>query len=294
MISVLIPTYNYNVYPLVREMHKQLTKTGVAFEIRVYDDASTKRFETETFLPEFPEVVYKRQDKNLGRLANRFQLAQDAKFDWLLFMDADVFPADRFFVSKLLKSIENTEADVYFGGINVHANSPAPDQTLRWKYGKFRENKALNERLKIPYRSLLCGTLCLKKNVFLSEAEIMLPINKYGLDVLFSYRLKKNQRKIHHYNNQVIHLGLETNQAFINKTQSAMASFKFLIEENLLPEDYTKITATAAKIKRKCPAFLCRFVYKLSRPLLKMNLLSKNPSLKLFDFYKLLYFSQLN
>lgn len=274
-------------------MHKQLSKTGVAFEIRVYDDASTQRFETETFLQDFPEVVYKRQDKNSGRLAIRYRLAQDAQYDWLLFMDADVFPADRFFVSKLLKSIENTEADVYFGGVKVSSQPPAPDQTLRWKYGMSRENKALNERQKTPYKSLLCGTLCFKKNVFLSEAEIMLPINKYGLDVLFSYRLKKNQRKIHHYNNQVTHLGLENNQVFINKTQSAMETFKFLIDENFMSQDYATITATAYKIKQKCPAGVCRFVFRLASPLLKLNLLGKHPSLKLFDLYKLLYFSQL-
>ncbi len=293
MISVLIPTYNYNVYPLVREMHKQMEKSGVPFEIRVYDDASTELFDQAQLLPELSGVIYKRNDQNLGRLATRHRLAQDARYDWLLFMDADVFPQDRFFVSKLLKTMEQNQADVYFGGINVPEHPPAPDKTLRWKYGKYRESKALNERLKMPYRSILCGTLTVKKQVFLQEAKVMLPIKKYGLDVLFSYRLKLHQRKIHHFNNPVTHLGLENNQAFLDKTQQALETFKYLIDQNLLPKDYLNVTALAFKLKRFCPDMICHLTFKIFSPLIKQNLLSKQPALKLFDFYKLLYFSQL-
>jgi len=293
MISILIPTYNYNVYPLVREVHKQFDKTGVPFEIRVYDDASNASFEQTPLIPELSGVVYKQNEQNLGRLATRYRLAQDARYDWLLFMDADVFPTDRFFASKLLKTMEQNQADVYFGGINVPENPPAPDKTLRWKYGKYRESKSLNERLKMPYQSLLCGTLTVKKQVFLQEAQVMLPIKKYGLDVLFSHRLKLYQRKIHHFNNPVTHLGLENNQAFLDKTQQALETFKYLIDKKLLPKDYLNVTAVAYKLKRFCPNMICRFKFKIAAPLIKLNLLSKQPALKLFDFYKLLYFSQL-
>ena len=40
MISILIPTYNYNVFPLVKEAHHQGEKAGIPFEILVYDDCS--------------------------------------------------------------------------------------------------------------------------------------------------------------------------------------------------------------------------------------------------------------
>ncbi len=293
MISVLIPTYNYNVYPLVREMHKQLSKTGIAFEIRVYDDASTQNFELEPLLTEFPEIVFKKNTQNLGRLATRYRLAQEAHYDWLLFMDADVFPKDRFFAAKLIKAMEQHQAEVYFGGITVPPNPPASDKILRWKYGKYRENQALSERLNKPYRSLLCGTLVIKKNIFLKEAKDMLPIKKYGLDVLFSYRLQQNRNIIHHFNNPVTHLGLETNDEFIQKTEEALQTFKFLIVNKLLDKDYAQVTAKAYQIKKFCSKVLCGFVFKITAPLLKRHLLSNNPSLKLFDIYKLLYFSQL-
>ena len=293
MISVLIPTYNYNVYPLVREIHKQLGKTGIDFEVRVYDDASTLTFDNQNLLQELPGVVYQTNPQNIGRLATRYKLAQDAKYDWLLFMDADVFPKDRFFATKLLQDIEKNQADVYFGGITVPANPTSPDRTLRWKYGKIRENKALPDRLKEPYKSLLSGTFVINKEVFLSDTKDLTLLNKYGLDPLFSYTLKQNQRKIHHYHNPATHLGLETNQDFVKKTQDAIQTFKYLIDNNLLPKDYIKLTSAAYKMKKFCTGFMCRFAFKLSNPLLKRNLLGNNPSLKLFNLYKLLYFSQL-
>ena len=41
MLSILIPTYNYDVEALVTELHAQSTACGVDFEILCYDDGST-------------------------------------------------------------------------------------------------------------------------------------------------------------------------------------------------------------------------------------------------------------
>ena len=43
MISILIPTYNYNVFPLVENLQKQCEVAAVAYEIIVLDDASTDK-----------------------------------------------------------------------------------------------------------------------------------------------------------------------------------------------------------------------------------------------------------
>lgn len=274
-------------------MHKQLGKSGVDFEIRVYDDASNRHIDNQKLIKELPHVVYKINEKNFGRLATRYRLAEDAKYDRLLFMDADVFPSGRFFVSKLIKTLENNRADVYFGGITVPVNLPSPDKSLRWKYGKYRENKPLQERLKMPYKSLLSGAFVIKKGVFLNDTKDLLPLKRYGLDSFFSYKLKENNRKIHHYNNPATHLGLETNNDFIYKTQDALKTFKFLINNNLLPKDYIKVTTHAFKIRKFLSGFLCRLIYKRTESFLRWHLLRPNPSLNLFDLYKLLYFCQL-
>ena len=41
MLSILIPTYNYDTFQLVKELHNQALKEGIEFEIIVSDDASS-------------------------------------------------------------------------------------------------------------------------------------------------------------------------------------------------------------------------------------------------------------
>jgi len=293
MLSVLIPTYNYNVYPLVKEVHKQLIKSGVNFEIRVYDDASTKIFEQNNLLTELSNVIFKQEKNNLGRTSLRQKIANEAIYKHLLFMDADVFPNDRFFISKILKKIENTQADVYFGGIIVPNNPPQPNRMLRWKFGKERESKPVSERNKDPYRSFICGSLVIKKNVFLEIIKPLAKLKKYGLDTYFSYLLKQKNYTIHHYHNPVTHLGFETNEEFLQKTKQAVETYHFLVKEKFLTKDYIRLTNTGEKIKVFLPLFVRKMLYKMSVPILNKNILSDNPSLFLFDFYKLLYYLQL-
>ena len=41
MLSILIPTYNYNIEALVTELHTQAIACDIDFEILCYDDCST-------------------------------------------------------------------------------------------------------------------------------------------------------------------------------------------------------------------------------------------------------------
>ena len=88
MLSILIPTYNYNVLPLVQELHKQASKAEIAFEIIVLDDAS------KNILPSSTETsanfIFIKNEINLGRTRTRAILAEKAKYNTLLFLDADV------------------------------------------------------------------------------------------------------------------------------------------------------------------------------------------------------------
>ncbi|WP_338409187.1 glycosyltransferase, partial [uncultured Flavobacterium sp.] len=45
MLSILIPTYNHNVFPLVVELFSQVNKLKIDYEILVLDDGSTQYVE---------------------------------------------------------------------------------------------------------------------------------------------------------------------------------------------------------------------------------------------------------
>ena len=66
MLSILIPTYNYKVYDLVKELHSQIEFLSVPVEIIVIDDHS-KHFRTENeAISELTQSQYTFSEKNNG------------------------------------------------------------------------------------------------------------------------------------------------------------------------------------------------------------------------------------
>ncbi|MBP7612167.1 MAG: glycosyltransferase, partial [Paludibacter sp.] len=53
MISILIPTYNYNITHLVTDLHQQAMETYVDFEIIVVEDGSTLSIEENKTVADF-------------------------------------------------------------------------------------------------------------------------------------------------------------------------------------------------------------------------------------------------
>jgi len=290
MISILIPTYNYNVYPLVREIHKQAVKTQIPFEVLVYDDASDKDYDLKALLGELDGVTYKKYEQNLGRLPMLKELVHDAKYDILLTMDADVFPKDRFFFAKLIKEIEHVDADLYYGGTSVSPNPPEKDKLLRWKFGKERESPSLIYRKEHPYDTIVCQSTLVKKQVFLPLLDkLMIAKDYYGLDVFYSYLLKKEGQKIHHFDNKVTHLGIDNNASFLKKSKQAVETYHFLYQNKLVDKNHIKLVRFAEKYAPFGLCFLMKIMHKLLGKNI-YNLVSSKASLFWLDIYKLMYY----
>ena len=88
MLSVLIPTYNYNAFALVNELHKQLLKSKVQFEIICFDDGSKATLNQQNEkINALPFARFNALKDNVGRSAIRNQLSEEAVYSWLLFLD---------------------------------------------------------------------------------------------------------------------------------------------------------------------------------------------------------------
>src|SRR5690606_33420534 len=109
MISILIPTYNYNVFPLVENLYQQCERENLEYEILVLDDASpNKKFKEENSkINKLENCSFQVLDENIGRSKIRNLLATRAKFDWLLFLDADTFPSNNNFIQNYLEVFSN-------------------------------------------------------------------------------------------------------------------------------------------------------------------------------------------
>ena len=89
MISILIPTYNYNITRLVTDLHQQAVDTCVDFEIIVMEDGSTRFVEKNKFVNDVEFCRHIVLKENIGRSAVRNSLADEAKYGHLLFLDCD-------------------------------------------------------------------------------------------------------------------------------------------------------------------------------------------------------------
>jgi glycosyltransferase involved in cell wall biosynthesis len=288
MLSVLIPTYNYNVYPLAREVHKQLLATNVVFEILVFDDASTQQFETITMFQQLTQLTYKKLKKNVGRTAIRQQLAQKAQYEQLLFMDADTFPKNPEFIKTLLASME-MKPDLIYGGVVFQDYKPKKEKLLRWVYAKERESLSLIERQKAPYVTILSTSFLIDKQLFL-RVNAQLQYKRYGLDILFSYLLKKEKVAVLHIANPVYHFGLETSEIFIDKSKEAIDTAIFLTKNKLIPIDYRKMDIWHQKWAKFGLSFWAKITYNAFHKLMERQLKSGKPSLRLFDWYRYAYY----
>ncbi|WP_310555428.1 glycosyltransferase family 2 protein [Flavobacterium sp.] len=294
MLSILIPTYNYNALPLVEKLYEQCVEAEIVFEIIVLDDKSTDL----NFLIENSKINTKANCKfdvlenNIGRSAIRNLLAKKAAYEDLLFLDVDTIPVHKNFISTYVSQI-NKEERIVYGGILYQNQKPHKTQLLRWVYGNKREALSVKERNKNVYVSFLTLNFLIKKNIF---NKVLFNENIPNLrheDTLFSFDLKRNQISISHLNNPVYHIGIENSIAFLKKSEESIIGLHFLISNNYLDYNYTKLGLTYFYLKKMRVIEIVNYLFTKVKFLFKRNLLSKNPSLFIFDLYRICYYCSL-
>jgi glycosyltransferase involved in cell wall biosynthesis len=287
VISILIPTYNYDIRQLVRVLHAEATGFSIAFEIVVREDASIHFTSENLEIEDLANVVYLVNPINLGRSATRQLLAKEANYENLLFLDADVLPYKSDFIKKYL---ENLKTQVICGGITYNGVQANANQQLRYIYGSNKEQQTAVQRSKRNY-IITAGNFRITKALFLKiNAKLE---NFYGDDLLLSQNLKNEKASVLQIDNPVQHLGLETSEQFLEKSIEGVASIIALEKEDLLDTDFTKLQSVYVKLKR---LFLIKplFAYLTRRKAgMKANLLSQKPTLLYFDLYRLQHYINL-
>lgn len=288
MLSVLIPVYNYNIVTLVTSVHSQLTKSKIDFEILVQDDCSKPEYNSlNKTINTLSKVSYFESKTNIGRTATRQAMANKAKYDWLLFLDADVLPKHESFINNYITHINN-KLDVIFGGICYEDVCPDSNYSLRWTYGKNYEAKTVREREIAPYKNIVSANMLIKKSLF-NTINSKVTYNAYGLDIFFGAQLNANQSAILHIENPVFHLGLEDNSSYIKKVEAVNTTLLKLIQENDIFNKDHKLLSLFLFLKKTKLNILTSVLYKLLHKSLKAQLKSNTPSMLLFQCYRILY-----
>lgn len=290
MLSILIPTYNYDCIRLVRDLHAQAECLAIEYEIIVADDASSveaykeKNREINTLSHcRFMELL-----ENVGRSRIRNRLADEARGEWLLFMDADAEVISECFIADYLK---HTDVDVVCGGLCHAETLPSPEVSLRYAYEKRAdERRTAWYREKNPYNHFTPFNFMIRREEFQS-IRFSEQILEYGHeDTLFGIMLDKKKANIRHIDNPLRHVGLESNKIFIEKTRAALRNLVQL-EDSM--QGYSLLLKLHGVFHRLgidgCMArwFVRREAWLFTR------LTMPTPSLLLFFTYKLGYYCHL-
>lgn len=293
MLSILIPTYNYNVFPLASKLEKQALEANINFEILCIDDGSNSILNAEnTRINNLTNSKFIALEKNIGLANNRNKLVETSKFKNLLFIDGDSMLIDGRFIHRYLMALDE-KVNVIYGG-RVHPKTIEPKRRLRWKYGVYREDKTVIQRNKAPYKCTLFNNTLIKRSVF-NRVYFNKSIVQYGYeDVLFSYDLHKMKATVKHINNPVLHDDVDLNEVYFNKIQKGLKNLNFIYQENIIDLNYITFLKVFIKLKKYKLNYMFASFYKLFHPILKLNLTSNYPSLFLFELFRLSYFCHIN
>ena len=282
MLSILIPTFKYNIVPLVEEIYRQVLECNIKFEILVYDDGSESPHNIKNeAINLLDNCIFKKLPTNIGRSAIRNLLALNAQYNSLLFVDAGTFPKKNDFIKNYIL-INNQK--VISGGMTYLEKPPKKPYKLRWLFTKKREHNINN-----------CFVICSSNFLIKKEVFLLNPfdesLKKYGYeDVLFFDVLTEKKIPIHCYNNPVVHNADDDADTFIKKTEDAIENLIYLIQESKLKNEHSKIAKYYSKLEKVKLKGIVTKSFKIFRPFLRNNFNSAFPSILLYDFYRLGYF----
>jgi len=291
MLSILIPTFNYDITALVVEVHKQSKSCNIVFEILVFDDASTdlEVRKKNASINALENTSYTTLKSNIGRSAIRNKLAKSAQYNWLLFLDADVMPVNNHFVFNYINSLSDSKPIIY-GGISYQEERPNQTQLLRWVYGREREAISIEKRKRRPFLSLLSSNFLIQKIVLEKVRFDEKNASFSNEDTLFSHNLKQKRIAITHIENPVLHLGLESSEIFLRKSKESLDALNLFLNQKLIDHKYMKISRVKNRLQKFKLDLLLSTIYPSLKTRFEKNLLSNTPSLFIFDLYRLSYF----
>ena len=292
MLSICIPIFNFDVRSLVYDLHQQALQASEEFEILLMDDCSLNLYKKQNQeCASLENVTLLELEQNIGRSRIRNKLAEVAIYRYIVFLDCDVIVAHKKFIINYLENIDGKDK-VICGGHIYKAYPPDNEKLLHWYYGNIREVKNARDRNKDPYMSFMTGNFMISKDIF-RLFKFHEKISRYGHeDTLFGLDLLKNSIPTIHINNPVVHIGLDTNLAFIKKTKQSIDNLIYL-EPILVKYNHAsskiRLLSTFRKVKRLGICYPLAWIFKMAENAIEQNLTSKRPNMILLDLYKLGY-----
>lgn len=287
MLSILIPTYNYNCTLLVKKLHIQAFECRIPFEIIVADDGSQLHKQTNREIKKLSNTKYIELKENIGRSKIRNLLANLALYQYLLFIDCDAEICKNDYILEYLKYCKPNCCVI--GGTSYNEKEKNPQYSLRLKYGILREANSKHRKRFTTFNFLV------HKELF-DKVKFNESIQGYGHeDTLFGAQIKQ-YTQYESINNPLIHKGLDNNDIFLEKTESAIHNLLKLSQDKSIKclFNESSLLRTYNKLRQLHIIGFIDTLFSVTSKIIKKQITSKNPSLFLFDCYKIGYLCQIS
>ena len=291
-LSILIPVFNWDCTQLIKDLHFQGLTLEIPYEIIVADDCSTDKDlqEKSRLVAETHENCrYFALPHNIGRAAIRNYMADQSKYEKLLFLDCDAEVKDKKFLKKYVEASD--KASVVCGGLTHPDEIPMKGQELRYLYEKNAAyERSAGFRSQNPYLRFTSFSFMIDREVFMKirfdESYV-----RYGYeDVQFGHELEENGVSILHIDNPLAHIGLDDSASYLNKTRQAVQN-AFDHQDEI--GDSSKLLTNYNKVRSLRMRWVFRFFWAFFQKSMEKNLLGPKPKLRIFSLYKLCYISVL-
>lgn len=287
-LSILIPIYNDICVQMVHQLSQQATAVeALSYEIIVADDGSKDAhcLQANSAIESLPHCYYIKRGVNVGRAAIRNFLAQQARYEWLLFLDGDMQVPHDHFLTNYLACDGDAVVD---GGFAVVEAPSLHGQNLRYTYEW--ENQASHtamERQKRPHQHFRTTNFMVRRDIML-QLPFDERIRHYGFeDVLFGKQLRQAEVSIKHIDNPMMLADVEPNSVFMAKTEEALLTLHTFRTEL---QGYSRLLTAVNGIHIGIVKRAIRLWHWLFGSLERRSLCGSKPRLSVFKLYKIGYY----
>lgn len=233
-LTVVVPFFNFDVAPLAVRLAAMIERSGVVTPMIFVDDGSPDRryFDalcstaTNAKCPVLAVALH----TNVGRARVRNVLCKLAHTEYLLYLDADMWPDNDDFIQSYLTWIAGGTVDVLYGGRSArHVTMAGKEYSLHRQMTAQREQlPASLRRLSPAFHFYSCNFVV--RRTILSGYPLDESFTGWGWeDMEWAARVCKSF-EIRHEDNYASHLGLLTAEQILEKYDESIGNFELILQ----------------------------------------------------------------
>ena len=233
-LTICVPCYNDSADPLVAAL-MQMPEAGDT-ALMLFDDGSGKENLTRRMTrhvmgwPGPARLIT--SSKNRGRAHARNRLIEEAKTDWILFLDADMVPDAPNFLRAYLRAAEQSDGPALIaGGFSLTQIKPTRETLLHITQASRSECLPAAKRNEHPGRYVFTSNILVHADI-LKSVSFDDGYTGWGWeDVDWGLRVAEDF-PVRHIENTATHLGLDETDTLLTKFGGSGANFARLAERH--------------------------------------------------------------